>query len=448
MALIPFGVTGTNLAFPEIEADFDTTRAVLSWALSGYSITLAALQLLGGQLSDRFDARRLFVAGLAVFAVASMVAAIAPTPGLLIAGRCLQGVGGALVIPASLVVATAQYPAERHPFVIAVWTASFPIGSAVAPVLTAVALQVGSWRWMFGAISIAGLVLIAVVRMVGLAPTAVADRPGAGSGRPDGIGIVLGTAGVGLLTLGIVQGPSWGWTSGRVLGALGAGGCLVAAFIVQSLRHTNPMMDLRLFRIRTFAIASTANVFISTAGMATWLVWPLVMTNQWGYSSIEVGLAMTPTPAIAGTISMLIVRWTRDRGFRSVLFFGSVILAAANAWYVMALDATPDYVGAMLPGLILYGVGMGLTFAPVNAAALVDVDPGRYGQANAGFSTGRFLAGALGIAATIAALGDGTGDPFAGYDRAFGLLTAVSLASAILIAVAWPRHPSRPGTRD
>ena len=442
MGLIPFAVTGTNLAFPEIEADFDTSRAVLSWALSGYSITLAGLQLLGGQLSDRFDARRLFALGLAVFGVASVLAAIAPNPGVLIAGRCLQGVGGALVIPASLVVATSQYPAERHPFVIAVWTASFPIGSAVAPALTALAVQIGSWRWMFGAIAVGSALIILAARQVGLAPSPA--RATQATGAPDGLGIVLGSTGVGLLTLGIVQGPSWGWTSGRVLLALAAGLGLMGAFVAQSLRHPRPMIDLRLFRIRTFAIAGVANVFISTAGMATWLVWPLVMTNQWGYEAIEVGLAITPTPIIAGTISMLVARWTGEHGFRGVLFAGSVILAAANLWYVVALEATPDYLGAMLPGLVLYGIGMGLTFAPVNAAALVDVDPSQYGQANAGFSTGRFLAGALGIAATIAALGDGS-DPFAGYDRAFTLLTVTSIASAALVAVAWPRSPSRPG---
>ena len=442
MGLIPFAVTGTNLAFPEIEADFDTSRAVLSWALSGYSITLAGLQLLGGQLSDRFDARRLFALGLAVFGVASVLAAIAPNPGVLIAGRCLQGVGGALVIPASLVVATSQYPAERHPFVIAVWTASFPIGSAVAPALTALAVQIGSWRWMFGAIAVGSAFIILAARQVGLAPSPA--RATQATGAPDGLGIVLGSTGVGLLTLGIVQGPSWGWTSGRVLLALAAGLGLMGAFVAQSLRHPRPMIDLRLFRIRTFAIAGVANVFISTAGMATWLVWPLVMTNQWGYEAIEVGLAITPTPIIAGTISMLVARWTGEHGFRGVLFAGSVILAAANLWYVVALEATPDYLGAMLPGLVLYGIGMGLTFAPVNAAALVDVDPSQYGQANAGFSTGRFLAGALGIAATIAALGDGS-DPFAGYDRAFTLLTVTSIASAALVAVAWPRSPSRPG---
>lgn len=439
MAVIPFAVTGTNLAFPLIAGDLDSSRSVLSWALSGYSITVAAFQLLGGQLSDRFDARRLFELGLVVFGLGSVLAAVAPGSALLIGGRCLQGVGGALVIPASLVVATSQYPAERHPFVIAVWTASFPIGSAVAPVLTAVALEVGSWRWMFGAIGVACALVAVAARTVGLAQPQRAEVP---EGAPDGLGVVLGTAGVGLVTLAIVQTPSWGWTSARTLGALVAGLALGTSFVRRSLGHPRPMIELGLFRIRTYAVASAANMFISIVGMATWLVWPLVMIDEWGYSSIRVGLAITPTPAIAGTVSMLVVRWTATQGFRRVLLLGSAILAAANLWYVVALDPQPDYVGAMLPGLVLYGIGMGLTFAPVNAAALVDIDPGRYGQANAGFSTGRFLAGALGIAVTIAALGDGTGDPFAGYDRAFIALTCASVASVVLVAALWPRRPA------
>lgn len=437
MTLMPLAVTGTNLAFPDIERGFDTSRATLSWALSGYSISVAAFQLLGGQLSDRLDARRVFGIGLVTFGVASVVAGLATTPAVLVMGRVLQGAGAALVVPASLVITTAQYPPERHPTVIGIWTAAFPLGSAFAPTVAAVVLEYSSWRGVFAATAIMAIALAAITATLRMrAP----ERSATHTSAPDYLGIVVGTTAVALLALGVVQGPSWGWTSVRVLGVLAAAIGLLPVFVLRSRQHPRPLLDLDLFSIPTFAVASVANVFISTIGMATWLVWPLVMTNEWGYSRVVVGLAITPTPALAGATSILSMRWAAQRGYRGLVITGSVILALANLFYVFRLEPQADYVGAMLPGLILYGIGMGLTFAPVNAAALVDVPAEMYGQANAGFSTGRFLSGAVGIAATFAALGDGTGDTFAGYDRAFTLLAAASIAAVVVVAVFWPRR--------
>ena len=250
----------------------------------------------------------------------------------------------------------------------------------------------------------------------------------------------MGTAAVGLLTLGIVQGTSWGWTSLRTVGVLACSALLVPIFVRRSLAHPRPLMDLRLFQTRSYSTAIISNVFISVTGMATWLVWPLIMSNEWDYSQIRVGLAITPTPIIAGTVSILSMRWARKHGYRSLLLTGSLMLVLANMWYVVALKAEPNYLGAMLPGLLLYGFGMGLTFAPVNAAALIDVRAEAYGQANAGFSTGRFISGAVGIAATIAALGDGDGNPFDGYDRAFTLLAVISMLSVLTVGIFYPRR--------
>jgi EmrB/QacA subfamily drug resistance transporter len=448
MALLPVAVTGTNLAFPSIEQDFaETSRTVLSWALSGYSIVLAAFTLLGGQLSDRFDAKRIFLAGLSVFGLASLLAAIAPNAAVLIAGRSLQGIGGALIVPSSLIVVTSQWPADRRTWVIGVWTAAFPIGSAAAPSLTAVILQVGSWRWVFALMTIIAIAVAALVApiRIGVQEGASTQADGSALPRPDIIGIVIGTAAVGLLALGIVEGPTWGWLSWRIIGALGIAAALVPLFIRRSLRHPRPLIDLRLFRIPTYSVASGANVFISIAGMSVWLIWPLFMTNQWGYSQIAVGLAITPTPMLAGVVSILSTRWSAVRGYRSLLVPGSIVLIGANLWYLTMLGTEPAYATEMLPGLIMYGIGMGLTFAPVNAAALGDVPPSQYGQANAGFSTGRFLSGAIGIAAVIAALGEGDDpDPMAPYDRGFTMLAIASALAAVLLVVAWPRRATAP----
>ncbi len=440
MTLMPLAVTGTNLAFPEIEATFaDTSRSVLSWALSGYSIVIAAFTLLGGQLSDRWDAKRSFLVGLAVFALASLIAAVAPTPAWLIAGRSAQGVGGALIVPASLLLAVSEFAPTRRPLVIAVWTAAFPIGSALAPTVTAVVLQIGSWRWVFLVMAITSVAIGGVIATLPVTLDHGHQRDEDEEARPDVLGIVLGTGAVALIALAIVQGPSWGWLDPRTVLVAMVGVSLLPVFVRRSLRHPRPLMDLRLFELRTYSVATTTNVFISMAGTSVWLIWPLVMTNQWGYSQLRVGLAISITPALAGSISVLSAKWAQANGYRWLLIPGSLFLLAANLWYLIALGPEPDYLGTMLPGLVLYGIGMGLTFAPVNAAALLEVPPSEYGQANAGFSTVRFLASALGIAAVIAAIGEGD-DAFAGYDRAFAVLAVVSAAAVVLVATAWPRH--------
>lgn len=448
MALLPVAVTGTNLAFPAIESDFaETSRTVLSWSLSGYSIVIAAFTLLGGQLSDRYDAKRIFVVGLAIFAAASLVAAIAPNAGVLIAGRSLQGAGGALIVPSSLLLVTTQWPVARRTFVIGVWTAAFPIGSAVAPSATAVILEFASWRWVFAftALIAAGVGVLAHPIRIPAEPDESDVDPAGRRPRPDIAGIVIGTTAVGLLALGIVEGPTWGWLSWRVLTALAVALAMVPLFIHRSLHHPNPLIDLRLFELRTYAVASGANVFISISGMSVWLIWPLFMTNEWGYSQIAVGLAITPTPLLAGSVAIMSTRWSSGHGYRALLVSGSLILVAANVWYLTMLGSEPAYTTEMLPGLVMYGVGMGLTFAPINAAALADVAPSQYGQANAGFSTGRFLSGAIGVAGVIAALGErDAGDPLAGYDRGFAVLAVVALLAAVLLIVAWPTRDTAP----
>ena len=443
MALLPVGVTGTNLAFPEIEAGFDgASRATLSWALSGYSIVIAAFTLLGGQLTDRFDGRRMFRIGLVVFAAASLLAGWAPTVGLLIAGRCLQGIGGALLVSSSLLVATTGWPRERHTFVIGIWTAAFPIGSALAPSITAAILELASWRWIFLTTAMLAIVVL-VADLIALPPATggrSAETDDVPFEHPDYLGIVVGTGAVGLAALGIVQGPSWGWGSARILVVLFAAAALVPIFIIRSRRHPRPLLDLDLFQVRTFWLANVANVFVSVAGMSVWLIWPLLMINQWGYSQITVGLAITPTPFLAGLGAVVSARIAERIGYRVRRVLGLAFIVAPNVWVGATLEAEPNFVGAMLPGLLLYGIGMGLTFSPINAAALSEIPFERYAQGNAAFSTGRFLAGAIGIAAVVAALGEPGSDPLAGYDRAFLMLALVSAAGLVLLAVGWPRR--------
>jgi EmrB/QacA subfamily drug resistance transporter len=446
VAMLPIASTGTNLSFPDMEITFSgANRSTLSWALSGYSIVIAAFTLLGGQLTDRLDGDRVFRVGLSVLAVASLLVAVAPNPAVLILGRCLHGVGGALIVPSSLLVVTSRWPEHRHTFAIGLWTMAFPIGASVAPAIGAGILEVSSWRWVFVAVAVlAGAVALVQAAALRTADTGQLEEglPDI-TGHPDYVGVVVGSGGVGLAALGIVQGPNWGWTSVGVLVALGMSGLSVALFIHRSRHHPRPMVDLEIFSIRSYSVSTSANVFVSVVGAATWLLWPLLMIEQWGYSRITVGLAMTPAPIVVAICSAISARVAETAGYRGTLLVGTTLLIVSNVWLLLALGPHPDYAGALLPGLLLNGAGMGLTFAPLNAAALSDMPTARYGQANAAFATTRFLSNAIGIAAAVAAL-DSADGAFSGFDRAFTLMAAASVVPLIVVAFAWPRRLAPP----
>jgi hypothetical protein len=251
----------------------------------------------------------------------------------------------------------------------------------------------------------------------------------------------LGTVSVALLAVGIVQGRSWGWTSWAILGCLAGAAVLVPLFIARCRRHARPFLPTHLFEVPTFRVANTTNVAISMIGMSVWLVWPLMLGGLWGYDALHIGLGMTPTPLIGGAVSILVARWCQVHGFRAVLIVGGAALVGAMWWFYAHTAVEPDYWTAMFPGLVLMGIGMGCTFAPLNAAALVDLPRGDLPQGNATFSTGRFLSGAIGIALVVAMLGEpAEEDPLAAFDRAYLLLFALSVVALIALAALWPRR--------
>ena len=438
MASLPMCVTGANLAFSAIEKSFpDASRATLSWALSGYSIVIAAFTLLGGQLSDRLGSYRMFVIGLIAFIVFNLAAATAPNAALLIAARVLQGAGGALIVPSSLALALARCAPERRMFTIGVWTASFPLGSSFAPIGASLLLGVWGWRSVFVAAGLVASVALGMVAFLGNHERG--PRPHLANGLPDFLGAAIGTTAVGLAALAIVQGRSWGWLAPPTLIALGAAAALSPIFVRRSRRHERPLIDPDLFSIRSFRTANMANVLVSMVGTSTWLLWPLLMTNVWKFGQLKVGFAMTPTPVIAGLGSFLTARYAQRHGYRRMLVVGSVFLITSCVSFAVLPTVTPNYWTGIFPGLILMGVGMATTFAPLNGAALVDIPTSRIGQANAAFTTGRFLSGALGVAAVIAALSGTAAHPLDPFDQAFWLLALCALGAFVVLALIWDR---------
>ncbi len=437
---LPFAVTGTNLAVPLIKKDFNASLSSLSWALSGYSIVIAALTMLGGVAAARLGALRAFRIGVIIFALASIVCIVAPNVAVLVAGRALQGVGGAFVVPASVAVALVGWPDSRRAFAMGVWTGAFPIGSTTAPIVSSALITGGQWRLIF--VVPFGLMLITFGLTLLLRADGQLSAPkGTTSvGLPDIPGMISGTLATALVALGLVEGNTWGWTDWKTIGVFVIAIVLIPVLVTRSKSHPRPFLPVRLFSVPTFRVANIANVAVSMVGMSVWLLWPLVLGGLWKYDAWGIGLAMSPTPVLGGGGAILSSRLVNRFGYRKLLTTGAVSLLAATTWFAFTTHATPNYWGRMFPGLILTGIGMGLLFSFLNAAALVDLDPADFPTGNATFSTGRFLSGAIGVAAVVATMSGAGDDPVAPFRRAYGFLFAMGIVAFIAIVVLWPRR--------
>ena len=439
MILLPAALTGTTIAFPEIELDFGSNRATLSWILSGYAITTAAFTLLGGQLSDRLGSRLMFTRGMALFFLGSLLCTFSPNVSLLIAGRTIQGIGAAIYAPASLAMVLLRFHKSQHALAIGIWAASVPIGSALSPTIASFILEVADWRWMFAVQTIAAL---GVLLAIGLLKAKKATEGIFKNETLDYFGIPIGTAAIGFLALGIVQGPRWGWGSWGIVLSFFASALLFPIFLYRNKSQVVPLSDFKLFSIPTFTTANVVSLGVSLVGSSVWLLWPIHLSTVWEYSQIQIGLAITPTPLLAGVVSIGTGRWVQNYGYRGILLLGTALLVAANCWFILFYGAEVNYWGRMFPGLVLYGLAMGLTFAPLNSAALSEVSEQVYGRANATFLTGRAMCSAVGIAILVAIIGDSTGsDALPAFRNAFIFLGGVSALSSAMVAAIWPKGP-------
>ncbi len=435
--VVSLAVTAMNLAFPSIERDFaGTSRSTLSWGITGYSITLASLVLVGGRIADRRGRRLIFRTGIGVFIVASVLIALAPNAWCFLAARIGQAVGAALSSPASLTLVLPMFPASRRMTAIATWTSLGTLGSALGPSLAAVVTQQLSWRWIFV------IPLAASAAAFVLAPRLLPEgRPeGDPPGPIDAIGVAQGTVGVACVAFAITEAPRLGWSHALVLAAALGAVVLLPWFFRRSLRHPEPLLDLHMFRARTVWSANLGNVFLSASGVSIWLVYPLFLVQHWHYSLLRTGLAMTPQPAAAAAAGFLAGRLAERYGVRRVIGVGSLLPLFGTAWLVLRLGPEPQYVRDFLPGALAYSIGFGLIYSPLTGAALRGVSAANLGQANAAFNALRQLAGGLGIAIVIAILGDADQIPLASFDHAYLAIATMTLLGWIVMATCYPRH--------
>jgi EmrB/QacA subfamily drug resistance transporter len=421
-------VTIVNIAFPDLRSHFaESSVATLSWVINGYGVVFAAVLVPAGRWADRVGRRRLFLAGVAGFVAASAVCALAPTPELLVAARVLQAVAAAAIVPTSLALLLPEFPLRRRATATAIWGATGAVAAAAGPALGGLLVAVADWRLVFVVNLPIGLAALLAAR--GLLTE---NRDPASTASPDWWGAMLLAVGVGALALGIVQGPDWGWSSFAVIGAAGVAVVALVGFVRRSARHPAPVVELGLFRIRSFAVANAGTVVFAVGFYALLLCNVLFLTGVWRYDIGLAGVALTPGAVMAALLAPFGGRAADRFGQRAVAVPGALLFAGGTAFLATNATATPSYAADLLPGMLLTGAGIGLSISSFGSAAVAELPRTRFATGSAITACFRQIGAVIGIAVLLAVVGapDPTADAAAAFHSAWWLMAGTGLVAA------------------
>lgn len=426
-------------ALPSVRADLGGTPEDLGWTVNAYTLTFAVLLMLGAALGDRFGRRRLFTVGLTVFTGASAAAALAPGIGALVAARAAQGVGAAIMMPLTLTLLTAAVPAARRGAALGVFGAITGLAVAGGPMVGGSLTEHLSWQWIFWLNVPVGLVLLPLARF----RLAESRAPGA---RLDLPGTLLVSGGLFGIVHGLVDGESHGWTSARVLLALAGGAVLLGAFVRHGTVARAPMLPMRLFRDRGFLGINAASLLMFLGMFGSIFLLSQFLQTVTGYSPTEAGLRMLPWTGMPLLVAPFAGILSDRIGGRPVVAAGLALQAAGLGVFALVLEPGMPYT-ALLPGLILGGLGMALFFAPAASVVMGSVRPAEQGIASGANNALREVGGALGVAvlgAVFAARGGyGSGQAFTdGTVPALWIgAAAVAVAAAAALMIPSARVP-------
>jgi EmrB/QacA subfamily drug resistance transporter len=434
--------TVVGIAMPTIGRDFHAQVASLQWIVNAYTLTLAGLLLFGGGLGDRIGRKRVFLIGTIWFAVASLGCALAPGVGTLVLARGLQGVGAALLVPGSLAILEASFvPADRSR-AIGAWSGLGGVATAIGPFIGGWLISAVSWRLVF----FINIPLAIVVILVALRHVPESRDPNAG-GRLDLPGTIAVTGGLIGLSYGLIEGPAQGWTSARVLVALIAGVLLLGAFIFIEGHIRFPMLPLSVFRSRQFSAANAVTFVVYGALGGGLFLLPIVLQNVAGYTPLESGIALLPVTAIMLGLSARFGALAARIGPRLQMSAGPVVVGIGLA-LLARLTQEGNYATEVLPAVIVFGLGLAITVAPLTSTALSSAPPEQAGIASAINNDVARAAGLIAVAVLPFAAGI-TGDvylhPLAlvhGFRIAVSI-SAVACVAAGLLAAATIRNRPR-----
>ncbi len=425
------------VAFPDISRTFASAGpAQLSWVLNAYTIAFAALLVPAGKVADRVGHKRVFLFGSALFTLASLACAVAPTVDLLIAFRVVQAVGAASLIPSSLSLVMRAHPRERLPVAVAIWGAMGAAAGAVGPTLGALLIEAGSWRWVFVINVPAGIVIAVFGRRVLHESTDPETR------IPAFLGVVLIAGAAALASLAVVQSNEWGWLDARTIGVLVAAAVLLAAFVLHEKRTSAPALDLELFEIRNFRWANVSMFAFGIAFSAMFLSNFLFMTQVWGFTLIQTGLGVTPGPLLVAILAPRFGRLAGRVGQRPLIISGGIVYAIAGLWRFVILGAEPSYWTEFFPSMFLTGLGIALCVPQLSSTIAQSLPMNRTGVGGAVHQAIRQFGGTLGVAFTIALISrpQTAAESLDNFDRVWLLLIIGGLlSSAAALRLVTPR---------
>ncbi|MFA9272184.1 MAG: DHA2 family efflux MFS transporter permease subunit [Baekduiaceae bacterium] len=385
--------TVINVALPAIQEDLGGGLAGQQWVSNAYLLTLGSLILIGGSLGDVYGERRVFAIGVAGFGIASLGCALAPTIEALVGARAIQGVFGALLTPSALAVIVSAFPPDERGAAIGSWTAWAGIAMVVGPFVGGWLIDATSWRWIF-AINVPFVIATLALVVVAIP----APEPGRIRRRVDWAGAVLCALGLAGPVYALIRQPDMGWGSAEVAGPLLGGVAVFAAFLVREARTADPMLPLGLFRRRNFAIGNLETFSMYGGLSVTFFFLVLFLQQVAGFNALQAGLATLPSTVVMFLLSKRFGALADRFGPRFFMGVGPLVSAAGLAWFVR-IDADVTYVVDVLPGLLVFSLGLAMTVAPLTATVLADAD-----ESNAGIASGvnnaiARVAGLLGIAA-------------------------------------------------
>ena len=446
LAAVSFGLfmimldnTVVNVALPSIQRELGIGLSELEWIVTGYALSFAALMLTGGKLADMVGRRRIFVLGIVVFTVASLLCGIAESSEMLIGARVLQGVGAALMNPATLSIISATFPPAQRGMAIGIWAGVSALALAIGPLVGGLLTEHVGWEWIFfvnvpvGILGIAASYLF-IDESKDTSHEQRLDLPG------------LLTSGIGLfaLTYGLIEANTYGWTSGRILGAFAVAAIGLVSFVLLERHQRLPMLDLTLFRSGTFAGANLVILLVAFAMFGIFLFVSLYMQNILGYSAVQAGAAFLPMTILIILIAPIAGKTTDRIGSRWLMTAGMTLIAV-QLFYFSTLGVDASY-WDLLPALLIGGIGMALTMTPSAAAVVRSVPVDKSGVGSAVLNSFRQVGGSIGIAVMGAIVahevgGRRTPEAFVdGFSRALEVAGVIAVVGAVVAAVLVRSH--------
>ena len=435
LAAVSFGLfmimldnTVVNVALPAIQEDLGADLSQLQWIVTGYALSFAALMLIGGKLADAYGRRLLFVVGILVFTASSLWCGLADSSETLIAARVVQGVGAALMNPATLSIIAATFPPRERGTAIGIWAGVSALALAIGPLVGGLLAEHLSWHWIFfvnvpvGAIAIAASYLL------------IAESKDDTHESLDLPGLATSALGLFALTYGLIEANGYGWTSARIVGSFVVAALSLASFVVIERRRRSPMLDLSLFRSGTYTGANVAMLLIALSMFGVFFFVSLYMQNVLGYSAVQAGAAFLPMTVIIILVAPIAGKASDKYGSRWLMTIGMVLLAV-QLLYLSQLSADSGFWN-LLPGFLVGGLGMALAMTPTAAAATRAVPVEKSGVGSAVLNAMRQVGGSVGIALMGAIVADAaTGRPavegfMAGFERALLVAALIAFAGA------------------